>query len=124
MDEHRRFIRFASRLDVAYTVLPSGMLQHTIAKDISAGGLRLFMDRPLAPGTQLQVALRLPGREQPVNAIAEIVWSEASETTGGGSEPRHSIEVGARCAEISPQDQEAITQFIEASLRSASSVEA
>ena len=119
MEEHRRFVRFVSRMDVAYALLPAGVAQHTIARDISAGGLRLFMDKTLAPGTQLQVALRLPGREQPVNAIAEIVWSEASETFGRG-ESQRSVEVGVRCLEISPQDQEAITQFIEVSLRPAS----
>lgn len=123
MDERRRFVRFASRVEVAYTELPSGVPQRTIARDISAVGLRLFMDKPLALGAQLQVALRLPGREQPVNAIAEIIWSEASETFGRG-ESQRSIEVGAHCTEISPQDQDAITQFIEASLRPASSIEA
>ena len=117
MEERRRFVRFASRMDVAYTLLPAGVAQRTIARDISAGGLRLFMDRPLALGAQLQVALRLPGREQPVNAIAQIVWSEESETFGGG-ESQRSVEVGVRCLEISPQDQEAVTQFIEASLQS------
>ena len=105
-------------MDVAYTLLPAGVAQRTTARDISAGGLRLFMDHPLALGAQLQVALRLPGREQPVNAIAEIVWSEESETTSGGAGPQRSVEVGVRCLEISPQDQNAITQFIEASLHS------
>ena len=116
MEERRQFVRFVSRMDVAYTLLPAGVAQRTTARDISAGGLRLFMDRPLALGAQLQVALRLPGREQPVNAITEIVWSEESETFGRG-ESQRSVEVGVRCLEISPQDQEAITQFIEASLR-------
>ena len=123
MEEHRQFVRFVSRIDVAYTLLPAGVAQRTIARDISAGGLRLFMEKPLAPGTQLQVALRLPGREQPVNAIAEIVWSESSETFGRG-ESQRSVEVGVRCLEISPQDQDAITQFIEASLRPASTIDA
>ena len=116
MEERRQFVRFVSRMDVAYTLLPAGVAQRTTARDISAGGLRLFMDHPLALGAQLQVALRLPGREQPVNAITEIVWSEESETFGRG-ESQRSVEVGVRCLEISPQDQEAITQFIEASLR-------
>ena len=123
MEERRQFVRFVSRMDVAYTLLPAGVAQRTTARDISAGGLRLFMDRPLALGAQLQVALRLPGREQPVNAIAEIVWSEESETFSRG-EPQRSVEVGVRCLEISPQDQDAITQFIEASLRPASTIEA
>ncbi len=116
MDERRRFVRLDARLDVVHAVLPSGTMQPTLSKDVSGGGLRLFTDRPLASGTQLQMAIKLPGRETPVNAIGEVVWSEEAHTTGK-SERQRSVEIGVRTVEIAPQDHEALTEHVIASLR-------
>ena len=120
MEEARRFVRLRATLETAYAVLPDGRPQRTLTKDLSVGGACLVMDKPLAAGTQLQLAIPLPGREQPVNAIAEVVWSGEVELTGR-SGPRRSAEVGIRTVEIAPQDQDALAQFIAAGLRGGSS---
>ena len=116
MEEQRRFVRLETRVDVAYTVLPSGTSQRTVTKDLSGGGVRFFTETPLAPGTQLQMALALPGREQPVNALAQVVWSEQHELVGKADRQR-SAENGAKFVEIAPADQEALTQFISSRLK-------
>ena len=116
MEERRRFVRLETQADVAYIVLPDGTTKRTRAKDVSAGGLRLATDRRLAAGTQLQIAMALPGSERPVNAIAEVVWSQQYEVVGKGDR-QQSVEIGARFAEIAPQDQETITRFIATSLQ-------
>ncbi len=117
MKESRGFVRLPAPVEAMYTVLPDGRPQRTLTKDLGAGGARLVMEKPLAPGAQLQVALTLPGREQPVNAIAEVVWSGEVELVGR-SDRRRSAEVGVRMTEIAPQDHAALAQFVADGLRS------
>ena len=116
MEERRRFVRLDTRQEAIYTVLPSGTAHATLTKDLSGGGLCLVTDKPLTPGTQLQIAVKLPGREQPVNAIAEVVWSESSEITGKAA-PQRSVETGVRCTEIAPTDRDALLECVAKNLQ-------
>jgi c-di-GMP-binding flagellar brake protein YcgR len=111
MEERRRFVRLSARLEMSYTVLPSGTVKQTVSKDVGGGGVCLLTEKPLAQGTQLQMAMNLPGREQPINAIAEVVWSEQHEVIGKTDRQR-SVEVGIRSVEMAPQDQEALMHHI------------
>ena len=111
MEERRRFVRLDTRLEVAYNVLTSGPKQQGIAKDIGGGGVCLFSDKVLPTGTRLQVAMNVPGREQPVNFTAEVMWSEEYEIISKTEQTR-SVEVGVRFIEIAPKDQEAIMQHV------------
>ena len=116
MEEPRRYVRLPIRTEVAYVVLPSGTTLETQTRDISSTGMRLVLDHALAPGTQLQVAVALPGVENPVNAIAEVVWSQ-EEHMSGKAEQHRSVQVGIRCTEISPQDQQVLNEAIAQQLR-------
>ncbi len=121
MEERRRFVRLNVRLDVDCTVLPSGVVQRAVSKDIGGGGFRLWTEKPFEPGTSLQLAITLSGRDAPVNVAAEVVWSEQSKTTGR-IDRRQSVEVGTRCVEISPNDHVALTAFVSAGLRPATNL--
>ena len=116
MEERRRFVRLDTRTDVHYTVLSSGIAKQSVAKDIGGGGICLFADQMLPSGTRLQVAMKLPGREQPVNFTAEVVWSEQYEVIGKGERQR-SVEVGLQFVEVAPQDREAVMQHVILSLK-------
>ena len=111
MEELRRFVRVAGPAGVTYTVLPSGTSRQAALKNLSAGGLCLTMDKPLAAGTQLQIAVSLPGRGEPVNAIGETLWSQETQMISSSGR-RTSVDVGVRFAEIAPQDQEALAEFV------------
>ncbi|MBI4341449.1 MAG: PilZ domain-containing protein [Candidatus Omnitrophica bacterium] len=111
MEERRQFVRLDTRLEVTFSVLPSGAPQQAMTRDISGGGICLFADRELAAGTRLQVTMKLPDREPPVHFTAEVVWSEAYETIGRAQRTR-AIEVGVRFVEIAPQDQEAVMRHV------------
>ncbi len=111
MEERRRFVRLDTRLEISYSVLPSGASQRSVTKDIGGGGICLFTDHTLASGTQLQVAMKLPGREEPVHFIAEVMWSEPYEVIGK-TERRRAVETGVRFVEIAPKDQEAVMQHV------------
>ena len=116
MEEARKQVRLTMRAEIAYVVLPSGTAQETHTHDVSATGVRLALDHALPPGTQLQIAMALPGVEEPVNAVAEIIWSHEQQLTGKTGQQR-SAQAGARFAEIAPKDQEAISQVIAQHLR-------
>jgi c-di-GMP-binding flagellar brake protein YcgR len=116
MQEHRGFVRLRAPVDATYTVLPDGRPQRTLTRDVSLGGVRLVMEKPLQNGAQLQLALALPGQERPVNATGEVVWSEEVAWIGRADE-RRSAEVGVRTLEMAPQDQETLTSFIADGLR-------
>lgn len=118
MEEQRGFVRLHAPVETAYTVLPDGRPQRTLTKNLGAGGACLIMDKPLVSGAHVQMALTLPGRERPVNAIAEVVWSGEVELTGR-THQRRSAQVGLRTIEIAPQDRDALAQFIADSLRPA-----
>lgn len=116
MEERRQFVRLDTRSEVRYTMLPDGTAATSVSKDIGGGGICLFAERTMPPGTRLQVALQLPGREQPVNFTAEVVWSEQYEVIGKGERQR-SVEVGLQFVEIAPQDREAVMQHVILSLK-------
>ena len=73
MEERRRFVRLDTRLEVTYTVLPSGSPQRVVTRDVGGGGICFFADRVLQPGTRLQISMKLPDREEGVHFTAEVV---------------------------------------------------
>ena len=111
MEERRRFVRLDTRLEIAYTVLPAERAKQGATKNVSGGGICLFSDKELAPGTRLQIAMKLPDREQPAHFVAEVIWSEAYEVIGK-TERQRAVENGVRFIEISPQDQDAIMRHV------------
>jgi len=121
MEERRRFVRLDTRLEVTYTVLPGTHARQAVTKDIGGGGICFFADSELKPGDRLQVTMKLPGREQPANFTAEVIWCEPYEVIGKAGRQR-SIEVGVRFLEIAPQDQEAVMQHVILSLKPRTSV--
>ena len=116
MEERRHFVRLDTRLDVTYTVLPTAQAVQTVTKGIGGGGICFFADRELKPGDQLQVAMKLPNREQPAHFTAEVIWCEPYEVIGKTGRQR-SVEVGVRFLEIAPQDQDAVMQHVILSLK-------
>ena len=117
MEERRRFVRLALRLPMHYTILPSGTSRHAVTKNISTDGLCFLRERMLAPGTTLQAAIRFPDRDQPVHALAEVVWNEPY-TLVGKQEHHSAVEIGARFTEIAPQDRDRVTHHISLTMRS------
>lgn len=116
MQERRQFVRLDTRLEISYAVLPTEKAKRALTKDIGGGGICLFAEKPLPAGTRLQVAMTLPGREEPVNFTAEVVWCEQYEVIGKG-EHRRAVELGVRFMEIAPQDRDAIMQHVILSLK-------
>jgi hypothetical protein len=90
--ERRRFPRFETEpmyTDIAVRLLDSEeFLWQGHAYDVSEGGLRFELDRPIAPGTQVAVRITLPtmnadtGPGRAVFAFANVVWLEDEDEPG------------------------------------------
>ena len=111
MEERRRFVRLDTRLEMTCTVLSSGIQKKVVTKNVGGGGICVFTDKVLEPGTRLQVSMKLPGQDEPVNFIAEVIWSEPYEVIGK-TERQRAVETGVRFVEIAPKDHEAVMQHV------------
>lgn len=113
-EDRRQFVRLDTTLAVSYRVLPSSVVQTAHTKNISGGGLCVFLSERLPLGTPLELQITLPARAQPATFTAEVVWCEEFEVIG---ETRaRSIQAGVRFVFIHPNDREAIMQHVILSL--------
>ncbi|MBI4598255.1 MAG: PilZ domain-containing protein [Candidatus Omnitrophica bacterium] len=116
MQERRKFVRLDTRLEISVTEVPGAPARKAVSKNLSGGGLCLVTEKEAPPGTQLQVAMKLPEQEQPVTFTAQVVWCEPYEIIGKGHRHR-GVEMGARFVDISPKDYQAILQHVILSLK-------
>ncbi len=82
----RRHERLPLRAQVRYKIVqrrripeggrPEGYRPDGQCVNISLRGLALETAQPLARGEYLKLEMRLPGRDQPIQALAEVVWTE------------------------------------------------
>jgi uncharacterized protein (TIGR02266 family) len=56
--------------------------QRYYSKNISAGGVFLLADKPLAPETKVELELLLPDLKEPVKASGEVVWNQRQDPSG------------------------------------------
>lgn len=118
-DERRQFVRLDTTLPVSYRVLParpSEPQQPAQTKNVSEGGLCVFLKERLPAGTRLEVQVTLPGREKPAAFTAEVTWCEEFEVVGK-TQREQVIQAGAKFISIDPKDHEAIMQHAILSLR-------
>jgi hypothetical protein len=77
------------------------------AYDISANGVRIELDEPLAPGERVAMNIRLPGDLSDVAASGEVVWVHDSHDDPG---PRR---MALRFADFrSPHDRDRLTLYL------------
>ncbi len=112
MEERRKFVRLDTQLPLRYSLLPSGQSQPAVSTEVGGGGVRLVAPGHVQPETRLWVELQLPGRQQPVTFVGEVVWSEQHDIKGISP-----VEIGVRFVEISPEDRQAIMQHVDTTHR-------
>ena len=87
MEEKRKHKRYKKEFEVRYSCAKGPLIVEGDAKskDISAGGIRLLLDDELKVSDRLRLAITLPWRRNPLDAIARVVWASprliASATT-------------------------------------------
>ena len=110
------FVRLATRSPVAYTVLHQEAAISSMSSNLSGGGVSFVTHEAIPAGTRLKVAVGVPGRDRPVEFVAEVVWSQAVMTRSPSSDEQ-TAEVGVRYIQISPDDQELIMRYVSGGMR-------
>jgi uncharacterized protein (TIGR02266 family) len=79
-----------------------------LAHNVSAGGVFVATHEPHTIGSELDLELKLPEREQPIRAMGKVCWvrpyDEANDAPAG---------VGIRFSRLAPGDVSSIEAFIE-----------
>jgi uncharacterized protein (TIGR02266 family) len=92
--EFRKHLRVDAKVTVSY-------LGPT--KNLSAGGMCVIVDSPLAIGSEVQLEFALPGNGEPIRCGAQVVWSD---------KVRSKCEVGLVFLNISADDKARIDDFV------------
>ena len=111
MQEQRQFARLDTRIETTCRAVATAPLQRAVTKNISAGGICIFLEQELAPGTHLEIAMTLPGQTKPIIFTGEVVWSEAYEVISK-TQRKRSVEAGIRFVDIKPKARETLLQHV------------
>lgn len=105
--ELREHIRLKAYCLIRYATLnaPETMMRVANTKDISSHGLKFWTDEVLEIGTLLNLTILIPGREQPVKAMARV-----QHTRKAFQGLRHYV--GVMFLEIAKTDQAFLKRFI------------
>ena len=104
MDERRRFIRSPLWLNVKYQIVKSEAARYSVTRNTSSGGIGLFTESRLPPGTIVEVAVEFPDQKRTISFTAEVTWSGKLLLERGDQNPR-AYETGVRFVKISEADR-------------------
>ena len=115
MEERRRFVRLSTLVKVEYAVIGKSSEElSSSTKNISLGGICLFLDDMVDMGTILELKMFIAQESLPINAMGKVVWIE--EFGLGEEDKRKHIEAGIEFIRISDADRERLSQYIFKSL--------
>jgi c-di-GMP-binding flagellar brake protein YcgR len=97
MTESREHLRVDAKVTISY-------LGPT--KNLSAGGMCVMMESPLAVGAEPQIEFTLPDDPNLISCTAQVVWSEKARS-------RQKTEVGLVFMDISSEDKARIEDFVQ-----------
>jgi len=80
-------------------------------KDLSSGGLAMFVTEPVEEGLELYLMIYLSGPETPIMAKGEVVWQQKSNYMKDASTKHY--DVGIKFLEINDHNSSIVAQYIE-----------
>ena len=98
-------IEFMSTASEATTII------RTKARDISAGGVKVFLNHPLQAALKMQLSITLPHTKKVLKAEAEVVTSELIGVVGDRGEEKL-FETRFKFIKIDPDVKNAITKYV------------
>ena len=105
--ERRRFVRLENSLPLMYWISPATVPQATLTRNLSGGGICLYVTERLLPGTNLEVQFTLPGQQGPMTFTAEVVWCDQPAPDA----PSGQVMAGIRFTQITPHDRDRIIRY-------------
>ncbi|MCP4651961.1 MAG: PilZ domain-containing protein [Candidatus Omnitrophica bacterium] len=108
MIEKRKHVRLDVISDVVYAIITEGDTRfRTISKNISCGGLQVFL-RELTPvQTVLNLEIYLPVDKKPIHATGRVAWQETESDHNKGN-----LSTGLQFIEISDEDKGKIANYV------------
>jgi|GEM_PF-1437046 len=101
-----------NQTEEAVTALEQKRAQTTgRSKDVSAQGLFLISDRPLAKGDMLKIEIQLPNDHKPLRTFSEVVWVSDESVPAG----KHGA--GISFMALREEDADRITKFVANALK-------
>ncbi|MBU2541389.1 MAG: PilZ domain-containing protein [Candidatus Omnitrophica bacterium] len=111
MQERRKFIRLDTRVRVEYDIIESrGDRTGSFTKNLSQGGICLFLDSLIQKDTLLKLKLFLPEQSEPIETTGKIVWIDMFKV--GGKDAQEEYEAGIEFRDIAKEDQEKISKYV------------
>jgi len=114
MEERRKYVRLDTRLKITYTILKdkrnSDRLTET--RDISGGGIRLFLTEGVPVGSLLKLTILLPEDPQPVVSVGRVVWIEEFSILHSQKQEGKILEAGVEFTEIDSKDRDRIIKYV------------
>ncbi len=114
MEERRKYIRLDTRLKITYTILQSSKsaIKKSETKDISGGGIRIFLAEQLPLNTVLQLHIQLPEDPAPVTCKGKIAWIEEFSILQGDKKEGDVVEAGVEFTDIASQDRDRVIKHV------------
>ncbi len=107
MEEKRKYIRIAAPMVVNYKLSGKApVIQKTITKNFSEGGIRFDVYEKLTVGTSLDLRIETPFDTIPIFAIGQVVWSKPL----GIKEGREIYDTGVKIVATKAFDKEKLCQ--------------
>jgi Tfp pilus assembly protein PilZ len=102
--EKRRFVRLSSNVKIIYGQMAK--MQNpdlALSQDISAGGIRIPLEKKATRGELLEIEINLPDKKAPIFALGRVVWAKK---VGSG------YEAGVKLTSIDHADRLRLFKFI------------
>ena len=115
MDERRRYVRLDTRLKIIYTVLEKekDVSVASETKDISGGGIRIFLSEPVPNHALLKLTIHLPDDPQPIVCSGKVVWVEEFVVLPDEKrKEKNQYEAGVTFTDINPKDRDCIIKYV------------
>ncbi len=114
MQEKRRFPRLDIRVKVEYQIAESPQNKiKSFTKNVSQGGICLFLDSSLDKGTLLDLKLYMPDKNEPILATGKIAWIEKFEV----GDTKEQFEAGIEFIDIAKEDSDRVAKYVFGALR-------
>jgi len=114
--DQRKHVRIASDTNVAYVIVDdesgSGASCPAISKNISCGGLQIFLARKVPMQARVKLEIYIPSCREPVEVVGQVVWQE--EFSSG---EKNLYSTGIKYISISDVNKAKISRYILNGLR-------
>jgi len=80
-------------------------------KDLSSGGLAMFVTEPIEKGSELYLTIYLSGPEGPIMAKGKVMWQQNSSYMKGASTKHY--DVGIKFLDINDENKSNVAKYVE-----------